>query len=165
LGRITTREEVAHLAAGLRKQGKKVVLTNGCFDLLHIGHLRYLQAARALGDVLAVAVNSDGSVHRLKGPDRPFVKEDERVELIAGLAAVDYAFIFSELTADANLREIRPDIYVKGGDYNRANLPETAAADACGAELVFISPIDGKSTSGLAETITRVKEGKKTDQA
>lgn len=109
-----------HLVAALeraQRKGKRVVLTNGVFDLLHIGHTRYLQQARALGDILVVGLNSDTSTRALKGPRRPLVPEAERAELLAGLSSVDYVTVFPEPTADALLKAIRPSVYVKGGDY------------------------------------------------
>ncbi|MGQ9779427.1 MAG: adenylyltransferase/cytidyltransferase family protein [Bacillota bacterium] len=153
MGEVVARATVGDLAEGLRQEGKRIVLTNGCFDLLHVGHLRYLAAAKALGDVLMVGVNADEEVRRQKGPARPFVPAEERVELVAGLVPVDYAFIFGEPTAAELLLAIRPDVYVKGGDYTPANLPELPAVTAVGARLVFLPFVAGRSTTGLAALI------------
>ena len=122
------------------------MLTNGVFDLLHVGHLRYLRQARALGDVLVVCVNADAAVVK---PGRPLVPEAERAELVAALEPVDYVVIFTELRADALLRSVRPRTYVKGADYTEATLPEAATARDVGAELVFLPLVEGRSTSAL----------------
>lgn len=131
---------------------KRVVLTNGIFDLLHVGHLRYLRAARGLGDVLVVGVNADSTVHK---PGRPFVPEAERAELVAALAPVDYVLIFKTPTADDLLRALRPSVYVKGADYSEATLPEAATAREVGADLVFLPLVPDRSTTRLAEALTR----------
>ncbi|MDQ6670915.1 MAG: adenylyltransferase/cytidyltransferase family protein [Chloroflexota bacterium] len=128
------------------------MLTNGVFDLLHIGHLRYLRQARSEGDVLVVGVNADSSVRALK-PGRPLVPEAERAELVAALRPVDYAVIFAEPTADGLLRAVRPDVYVKGGDYSEANLPEAATAREVGARIVFVPPVADRSSSALARAL------------
>jgi D-beta-D-heptose 7-phosphate kinase/D-beta-D-heptose 1-phosphate adenosyltransferase len=138
-----------HLAAE-RRQGKRIVLTNGIFDLLHVGHLRYLRAARALGDVLVVGVNADTAVGK---PGRPLVPDAERAELVAALEPVDYVVIFSDPTADALLRALEPDIYAKGADYSEETLPEAATARTVGAELAFIPLVAGHSTSRLLEKL------------
>src|SRR5438094_8658231 len=109
--------DLKKILAQRRAKGEKIVFTNGCFDLIHIGHVRYLQAARELGDLLVVGINSDASVHTYKGPDRPVVPQDERAEIVAALRCVDYAVIFDEPTAVALVQTLQPDIYVKGGDY------------------------------------------------
>lgn len=124
-----------------------MVLTNGVFDLLHIGHLRYLRQARLAGDILVVGVNADASVAK---PGRPLVPEAERAELVAALAPVDYAVVFAEPTADALLRAVRPDVYVKGADYSESTLPEAATAHELGAQLVFVPLVPDRSSSALA---------------
>ena len=131
----------------------RVVLTNGIFDLLHVGHLRYLRAARAFGDILVVGVNADGSVRKA---GRPLVPDTERAELVAALEPVDYVVIFSSETADELLRLIRPAVYAKGADYSSETLPEAATAREVGAELAFIPLVRDRSTSGLLE---RLKSG------
>lgn len=153
MGSVIRRDELGRLAADLRRQGRSIVLTNGCYDLLHVGHLRCLQAARALGDVLLVGVNADGQVRLLKGADRPFVPDTERVELIAGLVPVDYAFIFPEPTASALIREIKPDVYAKGGDYRPDELPEARTIAACAVRLVILPLVPERSTTGLAALV------------
>ncbi|MCS6268054.1 MAG: adenylyltransferase/cytidyltransferase family protein [Vampirovibrio sp.] len=139
----------------LRQAGKKIVTTNGCFDLLHIGHLRYLQAAKALGDVLIVAVNADASVRGLKGDLRPVVSEADRAELIAGLACVDFAIIFRGETPIPELQAIKPNVHVKGGQYTVETLPEAPVLQSIGCEIAFIEMVDNRSTSQLIEKIIR----------
>ena len=131
-----------------RRESNRIVLTNGVFDVLHIGHLRYLREARTRGDVLVVGVNADSAVTK---PGRPLVPQAERAELVAALEPVDYVVIFSELTADSLLRQVRPNVYVKGGDYSEATLPEFATAREVGAQLVFVPLVEGRSTSALID--------------
>lgn len=133
-----------------RQRGARVVLTNGVFDLLHVGHLRYLRQARLTGDLLVVGVNADAGVHK---PGRPLVPGQERAELVAALEPVDYAVLFAESTADALLRALRPDTYVKGADYSATTLPEAATAREIGATLVFIPLVANRSTSALARAV------------
>jgi len=147
-GSVIDLIELAPLLEQARRRGERVVLTNGVFDLLHVGHLRYLREARRHGDVLVVGVNADGAVRK---PGRPVVPDVERAELVAALEPVDYALIFPELTADRLLRHVRPDVYVKGGDYSEATLPEAATAREIGAEIVFVPLIPHRSTSALIE--------------
>jgi rfaE bifunctional protein nucleotidyltransferase chain/domain len=136
----------------LRSAGARVVLTNGVFDLLHVGHVRYLCQARSEGDLLVVGVNADASVRALK-PGRPLVPDSERAELVAALRPVDFAVIFAEPTADALLRALRPDVYVKGGDYTEASLPEAATAREVGARLVIVPLVPNRSSSALARAL------------
>jgi len=149
-GRVAALETVTRELGPPRTAGARVVLTNGVFDLLHVGHLRYLRQARALGDLLVVGINADATVRALK-PGRPLVPAAERAELVAALEPVDYAVIFGEPTADALLRAIQPAVYVKGGDYDAASLPEAATARAVGARLVFVPLVAGHSSTALAD--------------
>jgi len=137
----------------LRTAGQKLVMTNGCFDLLHVGHTRYLQAARNLGDALLVALNSDESVRELKGPDRPLVPEAERAEVLAALSCVDHIAIFPEKRVTNLIRVLSPDVYAKGGDYTVETLDaeEREALEAVGAEIMILPLIPGRSTSSLLE--------------
>lgn len=146
-------EELARVSDELRASGKKLVVTNGCFDLLHVGHVRYLQAARALGDALAVGVNGDASVRALKGEARPLNNERDRAEVLAALDCVDYAAIFPEVRATRFLEQVRPAIYVKGGDYTPETLDaeERRALAEIAAEIRIIPFEKGYSTSGLIE--------------
>src|ERR1700726_800563 len=136
-GKVVSLEELEKLAKDFRVAGKKIVATNGCFDLLHVGHVRYLQAARALGDALLVAINGDESVRELKGEGRPLTGAADRAEVIAALESVDRVVIFPEVRATQLLEIVRPGIYVKGGDYTEASLhvDERDALERIGAEI------------------------------
>lgn len=139
----------------LQRAGKKVVFTNGCFDLLHVGHIRYLTDARSRGDVLVVALNSDASVRRLKGADRPIMPEQERVEILAALVPVDLVTIFEDATADRILARLRPDIHAKGLDYTELTVPERATVLAYGGQIVIAGDPKDHSTRDLLERIRR----------
>lgn len=147
--KVMTRAMAAELAAGLRKRCQTVVLTNGCFDILHAGHVRYLIAARQLGDCLLVGLNSDDSVRRLKGEQRPINSQDDRAEVLAALACVDGVIIFDEPTASGLVAAISPDIYAKGGDYQSALLPEADAVRAAGGKIVLLPLVPGRSTTNI----------------
>lgn len=154
--KLLTREQLTLLAPAWREAGKKVVLTNGVFDLLHVGHLRYLQEARRLGDLLVVGVNSDESVRQLKGNSRPIVPASERAELLAGLECVDYVTIFHELTAKTLIEVVQPTYYAKGGDYTERDLPEAEAVVTYGGFVVILPLYPERSTSALVEKIKRL---------
>ncbi len=141
--------ECEALAAHLVAQGGVTVFTNGCFDLLHVGHLRYLQQARQLGDRLVVGVNSDASVRALKGPTRPIVTAVERAEMLAGLRCVDYVVLFDDLTASSVITALKPAVYAKGGDYDVENLPEAPAVQAYGGVIQLVPFVPGHSTSSI----------------
>ncbi|MGQ9901628.1 MAG: D-glycero-beta-D-manno-heptose 1-phosphate adenylyltransferase [Fimbriimonadales bacterium] len=151
--KILLWDALERLAPQWREAGLQVVLTNGCFDLLHVGHLRYLQAARALGDLLVVGVNSDESVRQLKGESRPYRPESERAELVAGLECVDYVVIFPQPTAIELVQRVQPTYYAKGGDYTEQDLPESEAVVALGGFVVILPLEAGHSTTQLAERI------------
>jgi rfaE bifunctional protein nucleotidyltransferase chain/domain len=146
VGRVVDLEQ---LLAELAARPGRVVTTNGCFDVLHVGHLQLLREAKALGDILVVAVNDDGSVCRLKGPSRPLVPAAERAELLAALEPVDYVVLFSEDTPDRVLAAIRPAVHVKGGDYRAEDLPETPTVEAGGGRVVIVPLVAGRSTTDL----------------
>jgi D-glycero-beta-D-manno-heptose 1-phosphate adenylyltransferase len=154
VSKIVPRGEMAALGERLRAEGRRIVFTNGCFDLLHVGHLRYLQQARALGDVLVVGVNTDAVVQRLKGPTRPLVPEAERAELLAGFACVDYVTLFDEETPVETIRALKPNIHVKGGDYQVEELPEADAVRDAGGEVKIMPLVAGRSTSDLVRKIS-----------
>jgi len=143
---------------GLRHAGRRLVVTNGCFDLLHAGHITYLESARAEGDALLIGLNGDDSVRALKGPDRPVVPEGDRALVLAALAAVDAVCLFPEVRAHHFLALAEPDIYVKGGDYtlDTLNGDERRAVEAAGSRIVFIPFVPGQSTSGLLEKIKKL---------
>jgi len=151
--KIYPRDPLAEILHSAKAQGKVVVTTNGCFDVLHVGHLRYLQAARQLGDLLVVGVNSDDSVRALKGKNRPLVPEDERAEMLAGLECVDYVTIFSELNPIPLLSVLQPNIHVKGGDYTIAQVIEREVVEANGGRVIVGLNVPGKSTTDLIQTI------------
>jgi D-glycero-beta-D-manno-heptose 1-phosphate adenylyltransferase len=162
IDKVVTLDTLVQLREEWRAAGRRVVFTNGAFDLLHVGHVRYLQAARALGDLLIVGLNDDASVRGYKGPTRPLVPAEERAELLAALACVDYVVLFSEPTATRLVAALEPDVYVKGGDYSASDagnggkpLPEAEAARAAGGEVVIVPFVPGRSTTGLIERIQR----------
>lgn len=158
MGVVLPRADLAARLAERRREGACIVLTNGVFDLLHIGHTRYLQQARALGDVLVVGVNSDASTRALKGPQRPLVSETERAELLAGLSSVDYVTVFAEPTADVLLEALRPSIYVKGGDYAGGEGRELLLAPSEVRALVTGDLASSMLDPALAEVARRLPE-------
>lgn len=137
------------LREAYRASDRVVVFTNGCFDILHAGHVRYLTEAKKLGDILIVGLNSDESVHRLKGEGRPVNSAEDRAEVLAGLRAVDHVLVFGEATAESLIGEIQPDIYVKGGDYSLDRLPEAAIVAAYGGRTVLVPMVEGRSTTNV----------------
>jgi rfaE bifunctional protein nucleotidyltransferase chain/domain len=159
--KMVNPDRLAAIAHSLREQGRKLVLTNGCFDLLHVGHVRYLRAARALGDALAVAINGDDSVRALKGEGRPLNNESDRAEVVASLECVDYTVIFPEARVTRLIEKVRPSIYVKGGDYAPGTLhpEEHAALEKIGAEIRILPFEPGYSTSGIIEGMKRLPSG------
>jgi D-glycero-beta-D-manno-heptose 1-phosphate adenylyltransferase len=155
--KVVEFEKLSDRGEKLRATGKKIVATNGCFDLLHVGHVRYLQAARALGDFLAVGLNGDRSVRELKGTGRPITTESDRAEILAALECVDLVTIFPEIRATKFLAAVRPAVYVKGGDYSSETLDEEESAilKEIGAEIRIIPFETGYSTSGLIDEICK----------
>lgn len=145
--------EIPSRIAEAREAGARLVFTNGCFDLLHRGHVSYLEAARVLGDALVVGLNSDASVKKLKGPGRPVVPEVDRAAVLRALRAVDEVIVFAEDTPERLIRELRPDVYVKGGDYRIEDLPEAEVAEEIGAEVRILPFEAGYSTTALIERI------------
>lgn len=155
--------ELEALKNEIKKQkeaGELIVFTNGCFDILHVGHIRYLKKAASLGDKLVLAVNSDSSVKKLKGGSRPFVPEAERLEMLAALEMIDYLILFSEIDARALLEEIKPQLYVKGGDYRIEDLPEAETVYNYGGKIILISEVKGKSTTNIIKKIRQSKDEK-----
>ena len=156
LEKLKNHDSLRRLRDDAVSQNRRLVFTNGCFDLLHVGHVRYLQAARALGDLLVVAVNSDASVRSLKGDGRPINNEQDRAEVLAALESVDFVTIFDEQRVTRLIEVVRPHIYAKGGDYTRETLDQTevAALESVGADIRIIPLVPGKSTS---RTIQRLQ--------
>ena len=154
---MLTADDAVRFARGIQDRGGTVVFTNGVFDLLHIGHARYLQAARALGDALIVAINSDRSVRAIKGPDRPLTPQAERGELLLSLACVDAAVIFDEETPHAIITAIQPDVLVKGADWSPDAIVGRDVVEARGGRVVRIPLVDGRSTSGLIAAARAVR--------
>jgi D-glycero-beta-D-manno-heptose 1-phosphate adenylyltransferase len=156
--KILDLKQLAAESRRLRDAGKRLVATNGCFDLLHVGHVRYLAAARNLGDVLVVGLNGDESVSKLKGAGRPLNNERDRAEVLAALESVDYVTIFSEIRATGLLRAAQPSVYVKGGDYKMETLnsEELAVLQNCGARIEIVPFEKGYSTTGL---LAKLRDG------
>jgi rfaE bifunctional protein nucleotidyltransferase chain/domain len=148
-----TVSDAARVADRLRADGKRIVLANGCFDLLHVGHIRYLEAARALGDVLFVGINGDAAVARLKGPGRPLMPAAERAEVLGALRAVDHVVVFEEDTADALVAAVRPAIHAKGTDYTPDTVPERDTVRAHGGRVVIVGDPKGHATRDAIQTI------------
>jgi D-beta-D-heptose 7-phosphate kinase/D-beta-D-heptose 1-phosphate adenosyltransferase len=159
--KIVGREALVAAVRGLQRAGKKVVFTNGCFDLLHVGHVRYLQEARALGDALVVGVNSDASVRRLKGPGRPLNPARERAEVLAALASVDYVTTFSGATPLRLIEAVRPDVLVKGGDWPVEKIVGREVVEARGGRVLALPFVKNRSTTAtiarMQAAATRVK--------
>lgn len=151
MGRFLNEAELLESLKTDRQAGRRVVFTNGCFDLLHVGHVRYLQAARELGDVLVVALNSDASVKRLKGPERPIQTENDRAEIMAALGCVSYSVLFTEDTPAHIIEQVRPDVLVKGGDWKIDQIVGGSFVQSYGGEVRSLQFIDGKSTTKLIE--------------
>jgi rfaE bifunctional protein nucleotidyltransferase chain/domain len=151
--KIRSVEDLQAIVSQVRAGGQKVVFANGCFDLLHVGHIRYLQNAKALGDVLVVGVNSDAGVTVLKGPGRPLQPQADRAEVVASLACVDYVLVFDAPTVDGILKELRPDFHVKGTDYTEENVPERETVQAYGGQVAIAGDPKDHSTRDLIKVI------------
>lgn len=152
-GKVVTFEEAERRVAEARAAGRTVALANGVFDLFHVGHLRYLQGAKALADLLVVAVNSDASTRANKGPGRPVVPEAERAEIVAGLACTDWVFVFDTPDVRPILRALRPDLHVKGTDYTPETVPERAEVEAYGGKVAIAGDPKDHSTTALARKL------------
>lgn len=155
MNKLKRLDELIKVVEGLKKKGKKIVFTNGCFDLLHLGHIRYLREAKRLGDILIVGLNSDNSVRSLKGRERPLVKEKDRTEILSALEVVDYIVVFNELTPKNLIDRVTPHILVKGGDWKKEEVVGRDTVEAHGGEVVIISEVKGYSTSALINKIQR----------
>jgi D-glycero-beta-D-manno-heptose 1-phosphate adenylyltransferase len=152
---VLSRDELAQTLAARRAKNEKIVLANGCFDILHVGHVRYLESARSLGDVLIVAINSDSSTRALKGPGRPVLDENARARLVAALRAVDYVILFSEPSVSNLLESLRPDIHAKGTDYTVDTVPEREIANRLGIRIAIAGDPKDHSTRALLQSLRK----------
>ena len=153
--KIKEREDLQRVLENLKANGKRIVFTNGCFDLLHIGHLRYLEKAKALGDLLVVGINNDLSVQRLKGPERPILPLAERMEILSGLECVDYVIAFDESTPLELISFLRPTLLVKGGDWTKETTVGREVVEGLGGEVVILPFLEGNSTTNIIQTILK----------
>ena len=156
--KIKEREVLLKIVEDLKTKRKRIVFTNGCFDLLHVGHVRYLERAKALGEILVVGVNSDDSVRRLKGSGRPILPQEERAEILSGLGCVDYVIVFDESTPLELISSLQPHILVKGGDWTKQTTVGREVVEGSGGEVVILPFVEGTSTSNLIETILKRHE-------
>jgi rfaE bifunctional protein nucleotidyltransferase chain/domain len=158
--KVIPRRDVGALGERLRREGRRIVFANGCFDLLHVGHVRYLEAAREEGDVLVVGVNGDRAVEALKGCGRPLLPAEARVEVVAALAAVDYVVVFDEVTAESILRDLRPHVHCKGTDYAVGTVPEREVMEKLHGVVRIVGDAKSHSTRGLlADVVKRLRQG------
>lgn len=157
--KVVDRDPLIRAVAAHRACGESIVLTNGCFDILHIGHLRYLEQARAEGDVLVVALNSDRSVRALKGPTRPVIPEAERAEVLAHLSSVTYVCVYDEDTCDTLIEQLRPDVYVKGAGQAIETIAEIPLVERIGARIAIMPMVQGRSTSIIVEQVLATHGG------
>ena len=153
ISKLVNASILKSLLAGERQRGRKIVFTNGCFDLLHVGHVKYLQSARQLGDLLVLGLNSDNSIRRLKGESRPLINQDERAHILAALDCIDYVVIFDEDTPELLIEELKPDILVKGGDYTPDGVVGRDIVESYGGRVEIIQFVDGKSTTNIINKI------------
>jgi len=156
MNKIYPREKLKEELGRLRKEGKKIIFTNGCFDILHVGHVRYLKEAKKIGDILIVAINSDSSVRAIKGDKRPLIPEDERADMVASLESVDYVTIFHEPTPLELIEYLQPHIIVKGGNWAEEEVVGRESVKKWGGMVVIVPEIMGASTSGIIEKIIKV---------
>ena len=150
---LIPQEKIADLCDILRAGGQTIVFTNGCFDILHAGHVRYLAKAKSFGDVLVLGLNNDASVRENKGPTRPINSERDRAEVVGALKSVDVVVLFGERTAEEIIAKVRPDVYVKGGDYTLDTLPEAKIVQSYGGRVEFVDFVAGRSTTNVIEKI------------
>jgi len=150
---LIDRKNAAQVCEELRRREKKIVFTNGCFDILHAGHVRYLAAAKKFGDELIVGLNTDESVRRLKGAHRPINCQEDRAEVLLALKAVDHVIFFGEQTAENLIAEVKPDVYVKGGDYTLDTLPEAKIVQSYGGRVELVNLVAGRSTTNVVKKI------------
>src|SRR5215813_2864545 len=157
--KIVNRAALREISSKLRQAGKRIVFANGCFDTLHVGHVRYLQGAKAEGDVLIAGVNADSSVCSLKGPGRPILDEKARARLVSAVRAVDYVVLFDEPSVDRLLEELRPHVHAKGTDYTENTVPERAAAERLGIRIAIVGDPKDHSTRELIDSVQKAPHG------
>ena len=155
MGSIVTQDEIIKIVQEGQKNGKSYVATNGCFDILHVGHIRYLKKTKSFADYSIVMLNSDSSVKMLKGEDRPINNENDRAELLTSLSCVDYVVLFEEKSPAKLLERIKPDVYTKGADYTLETLPEREIVEKNNIKVEFIEFVDGKSTTNVIKKISK----------
>lgn len=153
--KIKTLNELKKIISNLKKQDKKIIFTNGCFDILHLGHVKYLQQAKTYGDVLIVAINSDESVKAIKGDTRPVMRQQDRAQILAALACIDYVIIFNELDPVRIISELMPNVLIKGGDYQLNEIKGAEIVISKGGKVLTIPKIKGKSTTKLIQHIIK----------
>ncbi len=153
--KIKEKKDLTKIIKNLKAKGKRIIFTNGCFDLLHVGHVRYLEEAKALGEVLVIGVNSDASVREIKGPERPILPVEERVEILSSLECVDYVTVFDEADPLLLITSLLPNVLVKGGDWTKEQIVGGEMVEKSGGEVVIIPFVQGVSTSNLIETILK----------
>ncbi|MCM8830147.1 MAG: D-glycero-beta-D-manno-heptose 1-phosphate adenylyltransferase [Candidatus Omnitrophica bacterium] len=157
-GKIKSFREIKKISRQLKKEGRKIIFTNGCFDILHKGHIRLLKKAKSLGEVLIVGLNTDSSVRRLKGEDRPFFKQDERAEILSSLEMVDYIVLFPQDTPYKLIETIKPDILVKGGDYRKDGVVGRDIVESYGGKVYIFPVVKGVSTTKIVEKIKKAEK-------
>ncbi len=153
MGRLINKEELQGVLDEIKKEGKTLAVTNGCFDILHVGHVRYLNMSSKCADYLMILLNSDKSVRAIKGDSRPINKEEDRAEVLSALSFVDFVMFFDENSPAKLLEEIKPDVYTKGADYNLNNLPEAKSIQSYGGKIAFIDLVEGVSTTKILEKL------------
>jgi rfaE bifunctional protein nucleotidyltransferase chain/domain len=153
--KIKEKKDLTKIIKNLKAKEKRIIFTNGCFDLLHVGHVRYLEEAKALGDVLVIGVNSDASVRKIKGPERPILPVEERIEILSSLECVDYVTVFDEADPLLLITSLLPNVLVKGGDWTKEQIVGGEMVEKSGGEVVIIPFVQGVSTSNLIETILK----------
>ncbi len=158
---VIDKKEASTIIKKIHDEGKKIVFTNGCFDVLHLGHVKFLEKAKSLGDLLIVGINNDSSVTHLKGEGRPLINEQDRAKIVAALHSVDYVLVFSEDTPKELISFLKPDIHVKGGDYQIEDLPERTEVEKCGGEIIILPYFEGKSTTNIIKKISNLSRNEK----
>jgi len=153
MSKIKTFNEISRICKNLKSQGRVIVFTNGCFDILHAGHIKLLKAAKAKGDILIVGLNTDSSVEKIKGYSRPFVRENDRAEILSALEMVDYVVLFPEQTPEKLIKTIKPDVLVKGGDYRKEAVVGRKFVEGYGGKVILVTKLKNRSTTSIVKRI------------